>query len=99
MGLKGNSGLIYDDNGKLVMHLNMPYDAGKNKVFAIIQDPEQTELPTWERMTAKQADKRNLPIITCCQCDKPATQLDHHWPYMSGMCLCDDHKYNPEECE
>ena len=92
MKLKGNSGLIYDDDGKLVMHIAAPYDSN-GLVFAIIQ--EDNELPTWERMTIKEAHKRNLGIINCCQCNKPATQVDHYWPFCSGQNLCDDCEYDP----
>ena len=89
-GLKGNSGLILDDNGKVIMHINAPYD-NNGMVFVYTEDHM-----LWERMSLKQAKKEKREIITCCQCDKPATSLDHHYPYMTGRNLCDDHDYRPE---
>ena len=46
-------------------------------------------------VSADKADE-SKDIITCCQCSKPATSLDHYWPWMSAMNLCDDHEYDPE---
>ena len=85
--LKGNSGLILDDNDKMIMHINAPYD-NNGMVFVHTEDHMW-----WERMSLKQAKKEKREIITCCQCDKPATSLDHHYPWMIGQNLCDDHDY------
>jgi len=30
-------------------------------------------------------------IEACVICDKPAVQLDHHWPYFADNCRCADH--------
>lgn len=95
-GIVGNTGCIYDEQGKLRMHISAPY-SNNGKVFVRIEHAEWGWI--WKRTTEKQAKKRHLPIITCCQCDKPATTMDHHWPYMSGMTLCDDHEYDPSKRE
>jgi hypothetical protein len=48
----------------------------------------------WDEVDIKDADPSK--IIKCFQCDKPATRLDHYYPYHSELNLCDDHKDNPK---
>lgn len=60
------------------------------KVFAT------ADFETWEITTLGDAKRRSLEIIKCCQCDRPAKQMDHFWPYMTGKCLCKEHEYDPK---
>ena len=91
-GLTGNSGLLVDGDGKVVGHISAPYD-NNGMVFVEVQHPEYGMI--WERMPKEQAEAEGKTIIRCCQCDKPATSLDHFYPYFSGQNLCDDHEYDP----
>ena len=84
-GLTGNTGIIRDDSGAMVMHLNMPYDSN-DKVF--IGDYQSM---SWERVSKEKAKKNKLTPIKCSYCAEPAVRLDHSWPYMSGMTSCASH--------
>lgn len=33
-------------------------------------------------------------IITCSQCEKPAIEIDHYYPFYSDMCFCEEHSKN-----
>lgn len=90
-GLKGNSGLIYNDAGEMVMHISAPYD--NNGLLFAEGEPNSG---MWERVTPEEVKKRGMHIITCCQCENPATSVDHHCPYYSGQNLCDSCEYDPE---
>lgn len=39
--------------------------------------------------------KKQVPedwkIILCFCCDRPATIIDHHWPWLTEHCRCDEH--------
>ena len=94
-GLTGNTGCVYDDVVELAMHISMPYSCNDG-VFVEVVDPEFGL--SWERKALKRV-KPSDKLIPCCQCGKPATRLDHFYPYYSGNNLCDNHKYNPDICE
>jgi hypothetical protein len=85
MTLKGKHGLMFDQEGRVCGHIAAPYDCN-GRVFVWTKDGEW-----WERMTAKRAALWKRQIITCNQCDKPAVQLDHYWPYYNDRTLCADH--------
>lgn len=88
-GLSGNSGLLTDDKGTVVMHLNMPYgNNDENTVFVV---PKGAEFDSWRRMTKEEAKKQGLTPIKCSYCKKPAVRLDHSWPWMMGTTSCKDH--------
>ena len=88
--LKGNSGLMFDETGKCTGHISAPYN-NNGMVFVEIQDHDWGII--WKRMPLEDAKAGNHHIIKCCQCDNPATSLDHLWPYHSEMNLCDEHDY------
>jgi hypothetical protein len=80
--IKGNTGL-----GRMGMfHISAPYDCN-GKVFV---DAHIEGYQDWERVDIKDADPTK--IIKCAKCDKPATQLDHHYPYDDFFNLCDEHE-------
>lgn len=93
-GLTGDTGLTGNATG--VVHITAPYGAADDECF-ITDYPEWAgPFGTWEREKLSVAIEKDLEIINCCQCSKPATKLDHHHPMMSGMTLCDTCKYDPE---
>jgi hypothetical protein len=83
--IKGNTGLGHDG----MFHSPAPYDCN-GKVFV---KAEVGEYSDWERVDEKDADPSK--IIKCAKCDKPATQLDHYYPYDTYFNLCDEHEDRP----
>lgn len=84
-GLTGNTGVIRDDSGAMVMHLNMPYDSNDGVFIGDYQSM------SWERVTKEKAKKNKLTPIKCSYCAEPAVRLDHSWPYLSSMTSCAQH--------
>jgi len=76
-GITGNTGIIGN------IHYCSNYDCN-GKVFVAIKNH-------WKRATKTTAEKKNLKIITCSYCDKPAVSLDHCYPYLQESTVCEDH--------
>ena len=92
-GLSGNTGLVYDDAGHLVMHINASYDAnGMVFVEGHYRDAFGSEWDSWPRMPMEQAKTEQRRVIGCYCCGEPAVLLDHSWPWMTEMCRCEEHK-------
>lgn len=86
-GIAGDSGIITDEAGGLVMHLNAPYgNKDEDTVFVATADGM-----SWRRMKKDVAAKKKLSPIKCSYCAKPAVRLDHSWPYLVGTTSCADH--------
>jgi len=85
--LKGNTGCVFGDDGKLVAHYNAPYDSN-GMVFALIDDTGEL----WDRMTREAAEREGFSIVSCSKCSEPAAQMDHLWPYYMDDCLCVNHQ-------
>lgn len=84
--LTGSSGFVGEG-----VHINAPYSAnGKCFVYSGEDDFG------WESVDIKEATEKKLTMISCCQCGKPATQVDHAHPHYCGMTLCDTCEYDPE---
>lgn len=81
-GLTGNSGFGVAG----LFHVNAPYAATKGLVFA-----DDGDLG-WERVTRVEANKRGRPIIRCTYCKRPATTVDHCWPYLTEATHCAWHR-------
>ena len=93
-GLTGNSGLIGNTAG--VIHITASYGASDDECFVEYQPKWAGGGLWWRRAKLSTAKRRGWAIIECCQCGNAAKKLDHHYPFMSAMNLCDEHKYNPE---
>lgn len=84
-GLTGDSGIIRNDAGRMVMHISMPYDSNDGVFIGDYQSM------SWKRVSKEKAKKSKLTPIKCSYCAEPAVRLDHSWPYMSGMTSCASH--------
>lgn len=90
-GLTGNSGLFpytsqTETGSKCFFHVSANYAATKGKVFVETRDMG------WERVDKAVAIKRGLPIISCSYCRRPATSVDHHYPYHTEANHCEWHR-------
>lgn len=85
-GLTGNSGFGVEGFGPLIRHVSAPYAATKGKVF--VDDGDLG----WERMPRKAAEKAGRRIIRCTYCKRPATTVDHSWPYLTEATHCAWHR-------
>ena len=85
-GLTGNSGFVAPG-----LHIAANYDCN-GMVFVEVEDPEWGLI--WERMESIEAHEKGLQIIKCALCEKPATSIDHYFPYYQEMNRCDDHLGN-----
>lgn len=72
----------------MIGHISHPFGAGEDHCF--VEGLEDCD--SWHRISLAKAREENLQIIACRYCDKPATQLDHFWPYHSEYTLCQKHK-------
>ena len=72
------------------------YRADKGWVF-LEYYPKGERVPWWRRARREVVNRRGWQkrIIKCAHCNRPATRLDHHWPWMSGANKCDLHKNAP----
>jgi hypothetical protein len=86
-GIGGESGIITDEAGGLVMHINAPYGNRDEDTVFVATD----EGMSWTRMKKDIAAKKKLSPIKCSYCVKPAVRLDHSWPYLTGTTSCADH--------
>lgn len=64
-----------------MIHISKPFVAKPEEVFV--------ETEGWQLCPKSETDGRR--IIPCSLCDKPAAQLDHHWPYSSVYNYCTFH--------
>ncbi len=85
-GLTGNSGFGVEGLAPLIRHVNAPYAATRGKVFV-----ETSDLG-WRRMTRVAAEKAGRRIIKCSYCKRPATTVDHSWPYLIEATHCAWHR-------
>lgn len=89
-GITGNSGVVPFG------HLAMPFD-GNGKVFVVwtyrrkFPNGKIEKHDGWKRMSYSRAVKEKRVIINCSYCKRPASRLDHYWPYMSEMNACSEH--------
>lgn len=80
-GLTGTSGFNVEGLNP-ASHINAPYAAAKDGVFV------ETGDMGWQRMERATAEKRSLRIIRCSYCRRPATTVDHSWPYLTEATHC-----------
>ena len=74
-------------------HVTANYAAGDGNCFiAQCISEEGFDYECWDRMPLQQAIEQGCTIIQCHHCDKPAISIDNHWPYMSEMNYCEDHR-------
>jgi len=89
-GLTGNSGLGIGG----FFHISMPYDSN-GKVFVVVKLKEKLSSgkfythESWKRVDMKKA--KEVDIIRCAFCNKPAVRLDHLWPYYCETNSCEKH--------
>ncbi len=86
-GLSGQSGFVSRS-----FHISMPYGAADDEVF-IWYYPKGDNHIWRRRVKASTVERRGWQkrVLKCVKCGKPATKIDHHWPYMSDYNLCDEH--------
>ena len=87
-GLLGDSGFLPGG-----FHVNMPYDAGDKvfveREFTLEHEEDDITDTNWFRVDPQEAKEDE--IIRCAYCkSRPATALDHMWPYHNERTRCDD---------
>jgi len=82
-GLKGDSGMVAPG-----LHVAASYGCN-GMVFVEVFDEEAGI--TWARKSLVDTNKLKLPVIRCSMCNRPATSLDHYFPYYQDMNRCDKH--------
>lgn len=81
-GITGNTGLGVGG----FFHITAPYDSN-GMVFVSSEE----DMMDWSRVPLEEAKEKNLSIISCCMCSKPAVSLDHHYPYFMSKNRCEEH--------
>lgn len=95
-GLTGSSGLnVANLSG--IFHIIANYAAGAGRVFVLTRANQK--VPNWKRMTRRAAKKAKRQVIPCSYCRRPATSLDHYWPYHSEANHCAYHRNWNELCQ
>ena len=81
-GITGNTGLGVGG----FFHVSASYDSN-GMVFVACEE----DMMDWKRVPLEEAKEKNLQIINCCMCNKPAVSLDHHYPYLIDDNRCVEH--------